>query len=303
MTTSHRFLRAARVAACGGLAILLALTAVRGADGPGAAAYAAMMKAWRAGRIDEALKAADAVLKAEPSNVAYLNAIGGLYCEKAQKANVLMKLSWAGKCHRTWERARTIDPSHVGVHTSLIRYYLQAPGIAGGGLDKAKAEASRMSALDPVSGEISFGHIAQSEKQPAEAERHYRKAAELDAAGRRGPAELVSFYAREKRWGEARAVFEARLAKNASDSFAVYMLARVVQTQGADLSRALELLDRYLASPAAEGGPGHAEAWFRKGQVLETLGRRDEAIAALEAALKLEPGHMGAAQELRKLKG
>lgn len=303
MNLSPRCRCGSRTAAAIILATLLALANLHAANGPGAAAYAAMMKAWQAGKLDDAIKSADAVLKAEPANVAFLNAIGGLYCEKAQKANVLTKLSWAGKCHSTWERAITIDPKNVQTHASLMQYYLRAPGIAGGGTDKAKAEADRMAALDPVAGEISRGHIARSGKLPAEAERHYRKAAEIDAPGRRGSVELASFYAGEMRWSDARGVFEARLTKNAGDTFAAYMLARLMQSQGADLPRAIELFDRYLASPALEGGPTHADAWFRKGQTLAALGRRADAVAALETALKLDPTHAPASRELQTLKG
>jgi tetratricopeptide (TPR) repeat protein len=273
------------------------------AAGPGAAAFEAMMKSWQGGRIDEALEAADAVLKAEPNNVGFLTAIGGLYCEKAQRANVLTKLSWAGKCRSTFERARALEPGNLGVHTSLVRYYLQAPGVAGGGVDKAEAEAARMGAIDPVSGEISRGFIARNQKQLADAERHYRTAAALDATGRRGDAELSSFLAGERRWGEARGVFESRLERSAGDTFAAYMLARVLQAQGAEAQRAIELFDRYLAAPPVEGGPTPADAWFRKAQALDALGRRAEAVAALEAALKLAPGHAAAARELKKLKG
>ena len=303
LNISPRFSSAARTLALAAMAFHVVMPVARAADGPGAAAYASMMKAWSAGNIDEAIKAADAVLKAEPANVAYLNAIGGLYCEKARQANVLTKLSWAGKCHGTWERALAIDPKDVGIHTSLVRYYLQAPGVAGGGVGKAKSEAARMAALDPVAGEISMGHIARSEKQRDEAERHYRKAADIDAAGRRGPVELASFYVSEKRWSDARNIFEVRLAKSSADTFAAYQLARLMQAQGADLRTALDLFDRYLASPAPAGGPTHADAWFRKGQVLEALGRRADALAALETALKLAPGHVPASRELQKLKG
>jgi tetratricopeptide (TPR) repeat protein len=301
MNMSPRVRRGSSAAAAAIFTILIAAAPVRAGDG--AAAFAAMMKAWQTGKLDDAIKLADAVLKAEPSNVSYLNAIGGLYCEKAQKANVLTRLSWAGKCHGVWERARTIDPMNVQTHSSLMQYYLQAPGIAGGGVDKAKAEASRMAARDPVAGEISLGLIARSEKLPAEAERHYRKAAELDATGRRGSVELASFYAGEKRWSDARAVFETRLTKHAGDTFAAYMLARLMQSQGTDLPRALELFDRYLASPALEGGPSHADAWFRKGQAFAALGRRDDAVAALETALKLDPTHAPASRELQRLEG
>jgi len=270
------------------------------ADGPGAAAFAAMTQAWSAGNFDAALKAADKVLAAEPNNVAYLNAIGGLYCEQAGKANLLTKMSWAGKCRGTWERALTIDPKNIDTRFNLIQYYAQAPGIAGGGIGKARDQAKAIAALDAVRGEIAFGNIARSEKQLGEAERRYRKAAEIDVAGMRGPAALASFYAGQKRWKDARAVFETRLAANQSDAFAVFQLGRVLQLEGADPDAALAHFERYLAGPAPPGGPTHADAWFRKGEVLLQLGRKAEAVAAFEAALELAPGHRGAAGALAR---
>jgi len=170
------------------------------ADGPGAAAFAAMTRAWSAGDLDAALKAADKVLAAEPQNVTYLNAIGGLYCEQAGKANVLTKMSWAGKCRGTWERALVIDPKNIDIRFNLIQYYAMAPGIAGGGMGKAKAQANAVAALDPVRGEVAWGNIARSEKQLGEAERHFRNAADRDATGTRGP---VAPAARAPRPGRA----------------------------------------------------------------------------------------------------
>jgi tetratricopeptide (TPR) repeat protein len=271
-------------------------------DGPGSAAYASMMQAWSAGNLDAALKAADKVLAAEPQNVAYLGTIGGLYCEQAQKANVLTKMSWAGKCRGTWERALVIDPKNIDIRFNLIQYYAMAPGIAGGGIGKAKNQAKAIAALDAVRGEIAWGNIARSEKQQAEAERRYRKAADLDAAGTRGPAALASFYASEKRWKDARAIFEIRLAKDQGDAFAVYQLARLMQLEGTDLPNALAFFDRYLAVAPAAGGPSHADAWFRKGEILLKLGRKPGAISAFESALTLAPDHRGAAAALARAK-
>jgi tetratricopeptide (TPR) repeat protein len=283
-------------------ALALAVPAVRAGDGPGAAAYASMMQAWSAGNLDLALKAADKVLAAEPQNVAYLGSIGGLYCEQAQKANLLTRMSWAGKCHSTWERAIAIDPKNIDIRFNLIQYYAQAPGIAGGGMNKAKDQARAIAALNAVRGEIAWGNIARFEKQPGEVERHYRQAAEIDVDGMRGPAALANFYVGQKRWPEAKAVYENRLAQNPSDSYAGFQLGRVLQVEGADLQRAVGLFDRYLAGPAKLGGPTHADAWFRKGEILLNLGRKPEAISAFESALKLAPDHRGAAAALARAK-
>ncbi len=53
----------------------------------------------------------------------------------------------------------------------VARLVVMAPGIAGGGIGKAKDQAKAIAALDAVRGEIAFGNIARSEKQLGEAER------------------------------------------------------------------------------------------------------------------------------------
>ena len=67
MIFSPRLRRGASAVAAAILAMLIALTPARAADGPGAAAYAARMKAWQAGKLDDAIKSAAAALTAEPA--------------------------------------------------------------------------------------------------------------------------------------------------------------------------------------------------------------------------------------------
>lgn len=50
------------------LALLLAVTAMRAADGPGGTARAAMMKAWQAGTLDDAIAALETALKLDPTH-------------------------------------------------------------------------------------------------------------------------------------------------------------------------------------------------------------------------------------------
>ena len=52
-------------------------------------------------------------------------------------------------------------------------------------------------------------------------------------------------------------------------------------------------LDQVLREPLEGGSAGYAGAWWRKGQILQTLGRRDDARAAAREALKLDPSGLG----------
>lgn len=53
-----------------------------------------------------------------------------------------------------------------------------------------------------------------------------------------------------------------------------------------------------------EGGqPSHGAAQWRLGLVLEKAGRRTDAIAALETAVRLDPSLEAAKKDLKRVKG
>jgi tetratricopeptide (TPR) repeat protein len=59
---------------------------------------------------------------------------------------------------------------------------------------------------------------------------------------------------------------------------------------------ALDLLDRVISL-----APGHAEAWRRRGAVQAAEGNGEEALGDLREALRLEPRHFGALNEIARI--
>ncbi|MBK9088335.1 MAG: tetratricopeptide repeat protein [Holophagales bacterium] len=273
-------------------------TSAAGAALPSAPIQAALEK----GDPDAAAAAADAVLAAAPRDADALLWAGRAYGMKAMSASIFTKMSWARKCHEAWERAIELAPANAEARFELIRYYLMAPGIAGGGVEKAQAQAVKLGELDAMRGYLARGMIADHEKKPKEAEAAYRKAMEADQFGVQGPIALASFFARQKRWPEARAIFERRVAADPKDAFALYQLGRLSLLSGEEMEKGLTLFDRFLSLDAPKDGPTHADARWRKGLLLEKLGRTPAAIAEYREALKTQPGHAGAKRELERLK-
>lgn len=285
--------------------VALACTAVvtGAASGePPVAPYSVMIQAWARGDLDRALAAADAVAAARPPRAAQLVGVGALYCEMARNARIFARLSWARKCRTTWERASAVDPSNTQARFNLVDFYARAPLIAGGSVEKAKAQAAILAAQDPVLGEIALGFVARAQKQPTEAERRFRRATEIDTTGVKGIGALVDFLVAQRRWTDATALFESRLATWPDDRFAAYQLARVLHAEGGSNARALQLMDRCLSGPVLPDAPSLVDAWHRKALILSSLGRRAEAISALEKAVALNPDHLGAARELARLR-
>jgi tetratricopeptide (TPR) repeat protein len=70
-----------------------------------------------------------------------------------QAANsIFSALSYAGKSLDSFEQAVALEPTNISYQMGLLSFYVQAPGIAGGDMDKAKQVAQAITALDPIEG-------------------------------------------------------------------------------------------------------------------------------------------------------
>jgi tetratricopeptide (TPR) repeat protein len=78
-------------------------------------------------------------------------------------------------------------------------------------------------------------------------------------------------------------------------------LGKVAATSGLHRPEGLAALEQVLREPLEGGSGGYPSAWWRKGQILRDLGRREEARRAARETLKLDPKHRGAKDLLDKL--
>jgi len=82
-----------------------------------------------------------------------------------------------------------------------------------------------------------------------------------------------------------------------------YTAASARYNEGQDLPRAERCLRKYLTIEREAGRVTHAAAQWRLGLVLERQGRKAEAIAALESAVRLDGSLDAAKKDLKRLKG
>ena len=138
-----------------------------------------------AGRGRELLEKA---VRAKPDDARYQSALGNAYGLTAQKAVFFTKFGWARKCRTAYLRAVKLEPENPEWHWSLLGYFMQAPGIAGGGIDKAYAEAAIIRKLSGAEGRIAFATLDLAEEKYDEAFR------EFDEVLRVSPDDFVALY-------------------------------------------------------------------------------------------------------------
>jgi len=105
----------------------------------------------------------------EADDAGIQNALGDAYGLTAQKSVLIAKLSWAKKSKLAYEKAVRTDPRNLIYRWSLLEFYQLAPKIAGGGIEKAYAQAVEMRNIDEVEGRAASAALHLSEHEVKEA--------------------------------------------------------------------------------------------------------------------------------------
>ncbi len=266
--------------------VLNLLSAVKeGEKDYAAASYYLGRVAFDQKRYSDAQDFFEQAVEADDKVAEYHNWLGNTYGQIAQEANIIKQGILAPKMKSQWEKAVALNPSYIDPRQSLIQYYLQAPGIMGGSVDKAKETATQIMALNAAQGHLQMGNIHVKEKKFGEAEKEFIEMVKVDPAYLSG---LANFYTGQKQYDKAFTLFEEAVQKNPRDMGAVYQLGKTSAVSGQKLDRGEECLKKYLTYTPKQNEPSHAGANMRLAQINEKKGNKVEAKRFYEAALKLD---------------
>jgi len=224
----------------------------------------------------------------------YGNTLGTL----ASDANFLTQGMLAPKMKSAWEKAVALDPVALDPRLSLIQYYLQAPAIVGGSVDKAVDIANQIVKLKPAEGHRQLGNIYLREKKIAEAEKEFIAMTNEDVTYNQV---LANFYLSQKQFDKAFDLFESGVKSNPNDMLALYQIGKTSALSGQRLDRGEECLRKYLTYKPMQGEPSHAGANMRLGQIMEKRGKKPEAKKLYQSAINSDPTLKEAKEGLERL--
>ena len=253
-----------------------------------------MLEEW-----DRGISGCERATSLDPHNSMYFLWLGRIYGEKADHAGFLSAAGLAKKVRSSFERAVELDPRNWEARTDLAEFYLEAPGIVGGGKDKARAQAEAIQALNPAMGAWVLARIAEKNNNPGEAERQYRAEIAASHSSARSWFDLSAFLRHDNRLDEMDEALRQMEASPLDRRDTLMDAAGLLLRANRDLPLAVTLLRRYLASPVEEGPAFKAHDLL--GRILEKQGDLRGAADEFRAALALAHTYSRAQQDLKRV--
>ncbi|HEY0947839.1 MAG TPA: tetratricopeptide repeat protein [Opitutaceae bacterium] len=176
-------------------------------------------------------------------------------------------LGLARKGRTALEKAVSLAPDNVTYRQWLAEFYSRAPGMVGGGMDKAYAQVEEIKRRDSYA----------------------------------GTQMLAQLKSQEKHYSEAFALWDELLRERPDDYRTLYQIGRTAASSGQQLERGESSLRRCLDLVPPADGAQHTHVQKRLGDILGQRGDIPGARAAYQAALELDSGNKPAAEALAKL--
>ena len=253
------------------------------------------------GEWDRGISACEKAVELQPNNSRYHMWLGRIYGEKADGVIFFKAASLAGKVRDQFEAAVRLDPNNVDARSDLGEFYLEAPGIVGGGRDKAEAQAKALAALDPAKAHYLYGRIAEKKKELETAEKEYRAAIEASHGSALTWFNLALFYRHQQRWDDMEAAINRAVSAQMDRPEILMESGEVLLRSGRNFPAAVQFLRRYLAlNSKVEEAPAF-KAHYLLGTALEKQGDKQAAAQEYRAALSLAKGFSRAQEALDRL--
>ncbi len=291
------------------------------------------------GDIPGAINYAQKAVQLAPNKADYHLTLAELQGRVAEQSNMLKQAMLARNIHKELETAFQLEPSNLDARWGLLQYYWRAPSLMGGDKAKAREMAVEIGKLNAAQGFVAQAVIAADEKRTGDVESNYKKAVQADPKNYDGRISLAQFYMGDdqKKYDQAEEQYRAatkilptkidgyvglakiyamrsqwtQLDQVLSDSERqiadnlqpFYEAGLLLLNSGKDLPRAERYLRKYMGQEAEGNAPSLPDAHWRLSQVLDKLGRRPEAIAELNTAVKMDPYFEPAKKDLKKMHG
>ncbi len=250
---------------------------------------------------DRGIAACEKAVSLEPNNGVYRLWLGRIYGEKADSVSFFSAASWAGKTRTEFENAVRLAPDNVEARTNLAEYYFEAPGIMGGGKDKAEGQAQALEKLSPAAAHWVRAKLAEKRKDFSDAENQYRAAIQASKDPAVQWLDLASFFRKQNRTADMEDAINRAVAAPKDHPEVLVETADMLIRTGRNFQLAVQLLRRYLdADQKSENAPAF-KAYYLLGTIFEKQGDKKAAAEQYTHALELAKSYSPAREALNRV--
>lgn len=236
---------------------------------------------------DRAVAACEKAVALDPQNAEYHLWLGRTYGEKADTVSFFSAAGLAKKVRNEFEKAVALDPKNWAARTDLAEFYLEAPGIVGGGQDKARAQADALDSLNAAKAHWVRARLSEKNKDNATAEKEYRAGIDASHGSANAWLNLAGFYRKTGRFDEMHDALQHAAAAPMDQPEVLVDAASTLLRANRDLPFATQLLKRYLASKNTVEQAPPFKVHYMLGNILEKQGDRQGAAQEYQIALAM----------------
>jgi tetratricopeptide (TPR) repeat protein len=251
-----------------------------------------------------AISALEKAVQLAPKQSEYHDWLGKSYGRKAEESVFFSALGWARKTHREFQIAVLLDPSNFEAQRDLIRYEMNAPGIVGGGDDKALKHIGDLEKINPMQGQLARGEFFATKKRMAEADTVFGKILESNSDQIGVYFEVADYYRDRKNAGKMDEAIADAERIDPNDRRLEFYKGILFVLEGKNPGQAELMLKSYLTTvPNHSDLPPHATAREWLGKLYESQGRFSEAAQEYRDSLALDPHNKEVEEALKRVQG
>lgn len=242
-------------------------------------------------RWDDAIHECETAVRLMPQESEYHLWLGRAYGEKADKIHSIKAYGLAKKVRDEFERAVQLDGANVDALSDLGEFYTAAPGIVGGGKQKAQNVAQTLERYGAAQAHQLKGRLAEKDKNLPLAETEFKAAVEASQQSADAWMALASFYARHRQSDKMLEALHAGIDADAQAAkphgAALVDGASLLTRNNLEPQLAIQLLRLYLASPNKSADTPAFQVHAQLSRLLEQQGDHEGAQQQIAAAAAL----------------
>ncbi len=237
---------------------------------------------------DGAVREMEKAVQLKPSALTNLW-LGRAYGAKASHSIFFTAAGLARRVLKSFETAKSISPDDMDVRFDLLEYYLEAPGMLGGGKDKANAEAQDIARQNPLKGYLARSTIFNKDKKWDLAQKELSQATvdfPKDAASFK---DLAAFLLDRQDFNGALQNAKKALALDAESKGSRLLVAAASIRLRTNLDESLNTLNTLVTGLLTDADPSFEEVYYWLGECYLAQGDKAKAREAFKSALAFNP--------------